>query len=150
MRAVLQRVADAAVIVEGHARGRIGPGLLVYVGVASGDTPGIAEKTAAKIASLRIFNDGAGRLNRSLIDTGGEALVIPNFTLLGDAAKGRRPSCTDAAPPAAAAALFDDFVAALAGHVARVEQGVFGADMTIESTARGPVNIVVDIPPATT
>ncbi len=147
MRAVLQRVAGATVIVDGDARGSIGPGLLIYVGVASGDAPGTAEKTAAKIASLRIFNDDAGRLNRSLVDTGGEALAIPNFTLMGDAAKGRRPAYTDAAPPADAEALFDDFVAALAARAARVEKGVFGADMTIESTARGPVNIIVDIPP---
>jgi len=145
MKAVLQRVSSAECTVEGQSTGKIGPGLLVYVGVKSGDTPVEAAKLAEKVALLRIFNDSDGKLNLSVIDTGGSILVIPNFTIMGDTRKGRRPSYDKSAPGNEAETLVEDFVAALKTHVPVVEQGIFGADMTIDSTARGPVNVIVEI-----
>jgi D-tyrosyl-tRNA(Tyr) deacylase len=145
MRAVLQRVSGAEVSVGGESCGRIDHGLLVYVGVAAGDTEDDASKLAEKVTALRIFNDEQGRLNLSVRDVDGGVLAIPNFTLLGDARKGRRPSYTNSAPAGEAEGLFNAFVQALALEIEQVEKGVFGADMTIESAARGPVNIIVDI-----
>ena len=147
MRALLQRVSEAEVFVDGSSTGRIGEGLLVYLGISPEDSTQSAEKTAEKVASLRIFNDSEGKLNLSVNDVDGAILVIPNFTLMGDARKGRRPSYNGSAPSDVAEPLFDHFVTALSRLVTVVERGVFGADMTIESTARGPVNVVVDITP---
>jgi len=147
MRALLQRVAEAEVFAGGKRICRIGKGLLVYLGVSSSDTKQALEKAANKVASLRIFDDADGKLNLSVDQAGGGILVVPNFTLLGDPAKGRRPSYANSAPADVAEPLFEHFVETLSGCVSPVEKGLFGADMTIESVARGPVNMVVDVSP---
>ena len=147
MKAVVQRVARAEVAVGGETAGRIGGGLLVYVGMAPSDTRQDARKLADKVANLRIFHDAEGRLNRSVRDIGGEVLAVPNFTLQADARKGRRPALNGAARPTEAQPLFEAFVEALGEQVGRVEKGVFGAEMRINSTAEGPVNILLDMPP---
>lgn len=147
MRAVLQRVRRAEVAVDGAVVGRIGPGLLVYVGVGVGDQAEHARRLADKIAGLRIFKDDGDKLNLSVRDVSGGVLAIPNFTLMADARKGRRPTLTPAAPPEVARSLYDEFVGALAGLGAQVATGTFGAHMLITSEADGPVNIVLDMPP---
>ncbi len=144
MIAVLQRADSATVRVEGKTLGSIDRGLLILLGVGKGDTEEDAALLAAKIAACRIFEDGAGKMNLSLCDIGGGALVISNFTLLTDYRKGNRPSYFDAAPPAEAKALYLDFVSCLSQYVARVETGEFGADMRISLEANGPVTIVMD------
>jgi D-tyrosyl-tRNA(Tyr) deacylase len=144
MIAVLQRADSASVRVEGRTLGSIDRGLLILLGVGKGDTKRDAELLAAKIAACRIFEDDAGKMNLSLCDVGGGALVISNFTLLADYRKGNRPSFFDAAPPAEAKALYLDFVALLSQYVERVETGEFGADMRISLAANGPVTIVMD------
>jgi D-tyrosyl-tRNA(Tyr) deacylase len=147
MRALIQRVYWAEVEVEGDVVGRIETGLLVYVGVAVTDTPAAARALANKVAHLRIFEDAEEKLNLSAGDVDGGILVIPNFTLQADARKGRRPAFVNAMAGEAADALQQIFVEALRAEGRRVEQGRFGANMTIRSAAAGPVNIVVDIPP---
>jgi D-tyrosyl-tRNA(Tyr) deacylase len=144
MRAVLQRVSEASVEVEGRIVGRTGPGLLVLLGVGKGDTAAEALLLAEKTARLRIFADGAGKFNRSLIDCGGGALVISQFTLYADTRKGRRPSFTDAAPPEIAAPLVEHYCAALRALGAPVETGVFGALMRVALVNEGPVTITLD------
>ena len=152
MRAVLQRVTRASVVIEGEAVGAIGPGLVVLLGVARGDGPEEARRLAAKTAELRLFADpsaslGAGspgRFNRSLLEAGGAALVVSQFTLLADVRKGRRPSFADAAPPEQAIPLIDAFVAALRELGVPVETGRFGAHMLVELENDGPVTIVLD------
>lgn len=144
MRAVLQRVARASVTVEAERIAEIGPGLLLLVGVAEGDGPGDARRLAAKAAELRIFADGENRFNRSLVESGGEALVVSQFTLLADVRKGRRPSFTAAAPPGEAAELVDAFADALRELGVRVASGRFGAHMQVELENDGPVTIVLD------
>jgi D-tyrosyl-tRNA(Tyr) deacylase len=144
MRAVVQRVARAAVEVEGEVVGRCGPGLLVLLGVAAGDTEVVAERLAAKIARLRVFEDEAGRFDRSLLDVGGEALVVSQFTLIADTAKGNRPSFSGAASPEVAEPLVELFSEALRELGVPVEQGVFGARMEVELVNDGPVTIVLD------
>ncbi len=145
MRAVVQRVVRAAVHVGEEPVGAAGAGLLVLVGVTHGDGPADADRLAAKIARLRVFPDAAGRFDRSLLDTGGDALVVSQFTLYGDARRGNRPSFTDAADPALAEPLYLRVVEALrALGVARVETGRFGAPMAIELVADGPVTILLD------
>ena len=146
MRAVVQRVAWAEVEVDGRITGRIEGGLLVYVGVGNEDTPDHAATLARKVANLRIFEDDDGKLNRSVQDVGGGALVISNFTLMADARKGRRPSFTFAAPSETARPLHEAFATALASQSVPVEQGVFGATMHIRSEAAGPVNVIMDVP----
>jgi D-tyrosyl-tRNA(Tyr) deacylase len=128
--------------------GRIDAGLLVYVGVAPTDTPADAEKLADKLAHLRILEDADGKMNRSVRDVGGGILAVPNFTLLADARKGRRPAFDGAARPESAEPLFDAFLDALRGQGCTVASGQFGAHMTIRSDAAGPVNLVVEMPPA--
>jgi D-tyrosyl-tRNA(Tyr) deacylase len=144
MRAVVQRVSRAEVRVDGKTVGSVGGGLLVLLGAAAGDDDSTAERLATKIARLRIFPDDDGRLDRSLLDTGGEALVVSQFTLLADTRKGNRPSFTEAAPPDVAAQLVDRFVESLRNHGIRVETGVFGARMQVELVNDGPVTIVVE------
>jgi D-tyrosyl-tRNA(Tyr) deacylase len=144
MKAVLQRVSRASVSVAGSTRGGIGPGLLVLLGIADGDERADAERLAGKVARLRIFEDDAGRFDRSLLDTAGAALVVSQFTLLGDTTKGNRPSFTAAAPPARAEPVYESFCAALRELGVPVETGVFGARMEVELLNDGPVTIVLN------
>jgi D-tyrosyl-tRNA(Tyr) deacylase len=148
MRALVQRVAWAEVEVEAQVIGRIEGGLLVYVGVAATDAPANVAPLAEKVANLRIFPDEEDKLNRSVLDVGGAVLAISNFTLLADARKGRRPAFNPAAGRELAEPLHEAFVAALRGAGCRVQTGRFGADMTIRSAAAGPVNLILDYPPA--
>jgi D-aminoacyl-tRNA deacylase len=148
MRALIQRVAWAEVAVEGQVVGRTGPGLLVYIGAAPTDTLRDAQWLAEKVASLRIFEDENGKLNRSVRDARGGVLVVSNFTLLADAQKGRRPSFAGAASADQAEPLANAFTEALAGQGLGVETGRFGATMAVRSEAAGPVNILLDSPAA--
>ena len=140
----MQRVSRAAVRVDGAVRGEIGAGLVVLLGVATDDNEADAELLAGKVARLRIFENEDGRFDRSLLDTGGAALVVSQFTLIADTAKGNRPSFTDAAPPERAEPLYERVCAALRGLEVPVEQGVFGARMQVELVNDGPVTIVLD------
>jgi D-tyrosyl-tRNA(Tyr) deacylase len=141
LRAVVQRVSRAKVTPGGE----IGRGLCVLLGVAESDTPDDAERIAAKIARLRIFENEDGKFDRSLLDVGGEALVVSQFTLIADTAKGNRPSFTSAARPELAEALYDRFAAALEREGVRIARGVFGARMQVELVNDGPVTIVLDV-----
>lgn len=144
MRAVLQRVSRASVEVEGRIVGQIGTGLLVLVGVGHGDTEAEARLLADKTARLRIFADEVGKFNRSLLDIGGSALVVSQFTLYADTRKGRRPSFTEAAPPEQAAPLVEAYCAALRDLGVPVETGVFGAMMRVALVNEGPVTVMLD------
>ena len=144
MRVVLQRVNRASVSVDGEAVGKIGRGLLLLVGVAGDDEPATAGRLAKKCAEMRVFPDEDGRFDRSLLDVGGDALVVSQFTLLADVRKGRRPAFTAAADPDIAAPIVDAFVDALRSLGVRVATGRFGARMLVESANDGPVTIVVD------
>src|SRR5262249_40557014 len=139
MRAVIQRVTCAKVEVDGTVRGEIGPGVLVLLGVARTDSAKDAEFLATKVVHLRIFNDDAGKMNRSLLDTGGAMLAVSQFTLYGDCRKGRRPSFDDAAPPDLARNLYQHFVVASKALGVQVETGVFQADMKVSLVNDGPV-----------
>jgi D-tyrosyl-tRNA(Tyr) deacylase len=143
MKAVCQRVSEARVRVGGEIVGEVGRGLCVLLGVARGDVEADAERLAAKIARLRVFADGDGRFDRSLLDVGGAALVVSQFTLLADTAKGNRPSFAGAAPPEEAEPLYERFCAVLRALEVPVEQGVFGARMALELVNDGPVTIVL-------
>ncbi len=144
MRAVIQRVSMASVEVEGRIVGRIGPGVLVLLGVGHGDSEAEARLLADKTANLRIFADEAAKFNHSLLDTGGSALVISQFTLYADTRKGRRPSFSGAAPPTEAEPLVNAYCAALRALGIPVETGVFGAMMRITLVNEGPVTITLD------
>jgi D-tyrosyl-tRNA(Tyr) deacylase len=146
MRAVVQRVSRAVVRVDGETVGACDAGLLVLVGVRHEDTAETAERLAAKLARLRIFPDEAGRFDRSLLDTGGGALVVSQFTLLADSKrqKGTRPSFSDAAPPEVAEPLIKRFCDTLRELGVHVETGVFGARMEVELVNDGPVTIILD------
>jgi D-tyrosyl-tRNA(Tyr) deacylase len=144
LKAVIQRVSKASVSVGAEAVGRIGPGLAVLLGVAQGDTAADARRLAEKTARLRIFSDAEGRFNFSLLDSGGEALVVSQFTLLADSRKGRRPSFTRAAPPEEAEPLVGEYEAALRRLGVRVAGGRFGAHMQVEILNDGPVTIILD------
>jgi D-aminoacyl-tRNA deacylase len=144
MRAVVQRVSRASVSVEGSMAGEIGPGLVVLIAVGREDTAATASAMAEKIANLRIFNDDAGKMNRSLLDTGGAALAVSQFTLYGDARGQRRPSFIHAAPPELGKALYEEFVRAMRSLGVRVETGVFQAHMAVELVNDGPVTILLD------
>ena len=144
MRATVQRVSSARVIVEGSVTGEIGQGLLVYVGVAAADTPDDVLYLVDKIAHLRIFNDDEGKMNRSVVDVGGGVLVISAFALQGDARKGRRPSFDAAAPPELANALYERLCDDLATAGLAVARGVFRAAMLVESVNVGPICILLD------
>jgi D-aminoacyl-tRNA deacylase len=139
MRAVVQRVTEAAVRVEGREVARIGVGLLVLLGVRSGDGPDEADRIAGKLERLRVFADEEGRMNRSVRDIGGELLVVSQFTLYGDARKGNRPSFVRAAPPEEAEPLYERVRAALGA-----QGGVFGAGMEVSSVNDGPVTLVLE------
>jgi D-tyrosyl-tRNA(Tyr) deacylase len=144
MKAVLQRVSHASVSVGSAVRGEIGQGLLVLLGIARDDGEEDAERLAGKVARLRVFEDDTGRFDRSLLDTGGAALVVSQFTLLADTAKGNRPSFTAAAPPEEAEPLYESFCTALRELGVPVETGVFGARMEVELINDGPVTIVLE------
>jgi D-tyrosyl-tRNA(Tyr) deacylase len=143
VRAVVQRVREARVTVEGEVVGAIGAGLCVLVGVAEGDGEPAAERLGAKIARLRIFENVEGKFDRSLLDTGGAALVVSQFTLIADTQKGNRPSFTRAAAPAEAEPLVERVAAALRELGVPVETGVFGARMLVELANDGPVTILL-------
>lgn len=147
MKAVVQRVRWAEVSVDGKVIGRIERGLLVYVGVAVGDTAEESRRLADKVVALRIFEDDSGKLNRSVQDVRGGVLAIPNFTLLADARKGRRPAFVRAAPPEAARPAFAVLLSSLGAGGMPVAQGAFGASMQIRSEADGPVNIILEMTP---
>jgi D-aminoacyl-tRNA deacylase len=143
MRAVVQRVSGAGVSVDGAVRARIGPGLLVLVGIAREDDEPGAARLAGKVARLRVFEDEEGRFDRSLRDTGGSVLVVSQFTLIADTAKGNRPSFSGAAPLERAEPLYEAFCAALEAEGVPVETGVFGARMQVELVNDGPVTIIL-------
>jgi len=144
MRALLQRVTEARVRVHGAVVGEIGSGLCVLVGVTHRDDDGSALRLADRVWRLRIFDDAEGVMNVGLLDAGGAALVVSQFTLYGDTRKGRRPSWADAARPEHAEPLVDAFVAALRDLGATVATGVFGADMAVELVNDGPVTLLVE------
>ncbi len=144
MRALVQRVSEASVKVEGEIVGRIEAGLLVLLGVGVGDTEEIADKLAEKVAGLRIFSDTDGKFNLSLLDTGGGALVVSQFTLLADTRKGKRPSFLDAAAPELAAGLVLRFEERLREQGVPTAMGVFGAHMEVALVNDGPVTIMLD------
>jgi D-tyrosyl-tRNA(Tyr) deacylase len=145
MRLLIQRVTSASVSVEGAVVGEIGAGLLVLLGLGKGDGDALFDPAIDKLVNLRIFNDANGQMNRSLLDEGGGILVVSQFTLYADARKGRRPSYTDAMPPADAAAAYERFLARLrATFTGRIAAGVFGAHMVVSLTNDGPVTIWID------
>jgi D-tyrosyl-tRNA(Tyr) deacylase len=147
MRSVVQRVARAAVRVDRQVVGEVGHGLLVLLGVAQGDSDEDARWTADKLAQLRIFEDDAGKMNRSVQDVGGSVLLVSQFTLLGDTRKGNRPSFVAAAPPEVAVALYESVAAILRARGLPVAQGVFRAHMEVESVNDGPVTLLIDSRP---
>ena len=144
MRAVIQRVRRALVEVDGAEISSIGPGFLVLIGFRKGDTETRAENLAGRVANLRIFEDEAGKMNRSLLEVKGSALVVSQFTLYGDASHGRRPSFTDAEEPARARALYEYFVGQLGGLNVPTASGIFGARMMVTLENDGPVTLILD------
>jgi D-tyrosyl-tRNA(Tyr) deacylase len=144
MRAVVQRVSEASVRIEGRLVGEIGPGLLVLLGVGRGDGEADADYLAGKVVHLRVFPDEGGQMNRSLLETGGSVLVVSQFTLYGDVRQGRRPGYSSAAPPEEANRLYEHFVALLRGLGPRVETGVFQAMMDVTLVNHGPVTLLLD------
>jgi D-aminoacyl-tRNA deacylase len=144
MRIVLQRVTRASVTVDGRVTGEIGPGLVVLVAVGREDSSATAASMAEKTVNLRIFNDNHGKMNLSLLDTGGAILAVSQFTLYADARGGRRPSFVLAAPPELGKTLYEEFVAALRALGVRVETGVFQAHMSVDLRNDGPVTILLD------
>jgi D-tyrosyl-tRNA(Tyr) deacylase len=145
MRALIQRVREASVSIAGASVGAIGPGLLVLAGVAGDDGPDDRAWLARKIVALRIFNDDAGTMNRSVADVAGDILAISQFTLFASTRKGNRPSWSGAAPPEIARAQFEVFLATLAGALGRpVQTGIFGADMQVALVNDGPVTLMLD------
>jgi D-tyrosyl-tRNA(Tyr) deacylase len=144
MRCVVQRVTAASVVVEGRVVGEIGGGLVALIGVANGDGTADIAFTASKIRGLRVFEDEQGKMNRSVVEAGGAILAVSQFTLLGDARRGRRPAFDDAAPPAIARLAYDAVVEALRTAGVTVATGVFQADMALTLTNDGPVTILLD------
>jgi D-tyrosyl-tRNA(Tyr) deacylase len=145
VKAVVQRVAEARVLVAGEVVGEIGPGVCVLLGIARDDDEHDAERLAGRVTRLRIFENESGKFARSLVDTGGSALVVSQFTLIADTAKGNRPSFTDAAEPEMAERLYETFCAALSAVGVPVETGVFGARMRVDLANDGPVTITLDL-----
>ena len=145
MRAVVQRVSRARVLVDGAVVGEIGPGLCILLGVAQTDDEGVAESVAGRVARLRVFDNDAGKFDRSLLDTGGAALVVSQFTLIADTTRGNRPSFAAAARPEQAESLYESLCAALRDLGIPVQTGVFGASMAVEVVNDGPVTILLDV-----
>ena len=145
MRAVVQRVTEAQVTVAGEVKGQCGRGFLVLLGVAAGDGATEADRLAAKVARLRVFDDEQGRFDHSLLDLGGQALVVSQFTLIADIAKGNRPSVTGAAAPEEAERLYLRFCESMRAEGVAVATGVFGARMHVSLVNDGPVTIVLDV-----
>jgi len=148
MLALIQRVRSAEVKVDGRIVGSISTGMLVYVGIGLHDNKDYPHRLADKVANLRIFEDSRGLMNLSVRDVHADILVVPNFTLMADSRSGRRPSFTPAAKPKVAEPIYDNFVTALRDLVPTVASGRFGEHMTIRSVADGPVNLLVEFPPA--
>jgi len=144
MRAVVQRVSRASVVIDGETVGAINVGFAVLLGVTHDDTPESAKWLAEKIAGLRIFNDADGKMNRDLSDVGGSMLIVSQFTLYGDCSKGKRPSFIGAAPPAIAIPLYEAFINGVKALGIPVATGRFGADMKVELVNDGPVTLIVD------
>jgi len=147
MRAVLQRVRESSVSVQGNIIGRIDVGILVLLGVADGDTARDADYLADKVVNLRIFEDENGRMNRSLLEIGAQLLVVSQFTLLADCRKGRRPSFVDSAPPESAVKLYEYFVEKVRRKGVVVQTGSFGAMMAVNLINDGPVTLILDSKP---
>jgi len=150
MIGLLQRVTEATVSVDGDIVGQIGPGLAVLVGIQRGDGPGQARRLAERLMAYRVFADSAGKMNLSLTDTGGDLLLIPQFTLAADTRKGNRPGFSRAAEPDASRLLFDELVTAAQTACMRVETGRFGAMMDVSLINQGPVTFWLDVPPSDT
>jgi D-tyrosyl-tRNA(Tyr) deacylase len=144
LRAVVQRVAEASVRVEHEVVGEVGPGLCVLLGVARKDDEAAAERLAGRVARLRIFENEEGKFDRSVLDVGGAVLVVSQFTLIADTAKGNRPSFSEAAPPELAEPLYERFCSSLRAFGVTVETGVFGARMRVDLANDGPVTILLD------
>ncbi|TCM84395.1 D-aminoacyl-tRNA deacylase [Rhodovulum steppense] len=144
MRALVQRVSEAAVRVEGEVLGQIGPGLMILVCAMAADTEAEADRLAARIARMRIFRDADGKMNLSVLDTGGAALVISQFTLAADTSRGNRPGFSAAAPPEQGEGLYEHFARALAAQGVPVAKGRFGADMKVALVNDGPVTIWIE------
>ena len=144
MKAVIQRVSESSVTVDGQEISRIGPGLAILLGIQEGDSIKDANFLAEKIANLRIFEDDAGKMNLSVLDVGGEALVVSQFTLLGDCSKGRRPGFDKAASPEVANSLYNEFVGMLKAGGVPVQTGKFQAKMLFEIANDGPVTLILD------
>ena len=147
MKALVQRASEAAVRIDGEIVGEIGPGLLVLVCAMQGDDDALPARLAAKVARLRIFRDDEGRMNRSLLDTGGAALVVSQFTLAADTSRGNRPGFSAAADPETGARLYEAFAEALRAEGVTVATGRFGADMQVSLVNDGPVTIPLDLLP---
>ncbi len=147
MKLVIQRVSSASVEIEGFDTAAIGPGLLILCGVGAGDTEAEAAWLAGKAARLRIFADEEGNMNRSLLDVGGEALVVSQFTLYGDSRKGNRPSFTDAADPDRGKAMYERFVQCLEAEGVPVKTGIFRAMMKVSLINEGPVTLMLERSP---
>ena len=144
MRALIQRVSEASVTVDGEVIGETGPGLLVLVCAMAGDSEAQADQLAAKIAKLRIFKDEGGKMNRSVLDTGGSALVVSQFTLAADTRRGNRPGFSTAAAPADGERLYEHFAGQLSALGLKIAKGRFGADMEVRLLNNGPVTIWMD------
>lgn len=144
MRALIQRVTEARVEIDGATVGEIGPGLLILICAMQGDSEAQADAMAAKIAKLRIFRDEVGKMNRSILDTGGAALVVSQFTLAADTSRGNRPGFSQAAPPDLGERLYDHFAGAVAALGIPVATGRFGADMAVSLVNDGPVTIWIE------
>lgn len=144
MKALIQRVSRAAVCIEGETVGRIGSGLVIFLGITHDDDADHCRYLADKCVNLRVFSDEAGKMNLALTEVGGEALIVSQFTLYGDSRKGRRPSYTDAAVPEKAIPLYEMFIAEVARTGVKVATGRFGADMEVEIHNDGPVTLMVE------